>query len=150
MLAAVTAALLTACAGGSATAGTAGHRTVTWRVTVASLSPVAPWSQSRPRSRTLTVADNGATVRMRIGQSVRVVLASGGMMWDAPKATGHAFHRTSVSGGYPTGRPAKATFRAVHAGRSSISSVTDAKCLHAKPPCTIAQRLWSVVVVVRR
>jgi hypothetical protein len=28
--------------------------------------------------------------------------------------------------------------------------MTDAKCLHAQPPCAIPQRLWTATVIVRR
>jgi hypothetical protein len=98
---------------------------------------------------TLTAADNGTTVRIKVGQSVKVMLGSNGMLWDLPAATGNAVRRTSANGGYPTSRPASATFRAIRPGAAVLSSMTDAKCLHAQPRCAIAQRLWSVTVIVR-
>ena len=110
---------------------------------------MAPGSRRRSHCRTLTVADNGATVRLHVGDSVRVVLASGGV-WDLPRASGHAVRRIKASGGYPTGRPARATFRAVRPGKSMLTSITDAKCLHSRPSCKIAQRLWSVTIIVVR
>jgi hypothetical protein len=99
---------------------------------------------------TLTVTDNGATVQLHVGQSVTVVfLASRGLMWDVPKASGGAVRRMSARGGYPTGRPARAVFRAVRRGQSWLTSLTDAPCLHSLPRCEIAQRVWRVVIVVR-
>ena len=46
--------------------------------------------------------------------------------------------------------PARATFVAVRVGRAFLFSMTDAPCLHAKPRCMIAQRLWRVTIIVRR
>jgi hypothetical protein len=96
----------------------------------------------------LSVASNGARVRLRVGQLVAVVLASRGLAWDVPKSSGSALRRSSVSGGYPAALPARAVFRAVRRGASSLTSVTDAKCLHAQPRCEISQRLWQVTVIV--
>lgn len=118
--------------------------------------PALPTGSTAPAGRilsnrgTLTVADNGATVRLQVGQSVAVFLASRELMWDVPKASGKAVRRASASGGYPTGRPARAVFRAVQRGQSSLTSLTDAPCLHSLPRCAIAQRLWHVVIVVNR
>jgi len=98
--------------------------------------------------QTLTVASSGARVRLRVGQWVAVVLVSGGLAWDVPEASGSTVRRTSVSGGYPTGLPARAVFRAVRRGLSSLTSVTDAKCLHAQPRCELMQRLWRAAVIV--
>src|SRR5215469_2620355 len=95
------------------------------------------------------VADDGATVRVRVGQVVAVVLDSGGMMWDPPRSSGRAVRRTAARGGYPTTRPARARFLAIRPGKSALTSVTDARCLHAVPRCEIPQRVWSVTVLVR-
>ncbi len=101
-----------------------------------------------PHHRLLTVADDGASVRLRPGQVVTVVLASGGLMWDIPAASGAAARRISGSGGYPARRPAVAVFRAVRPGRSWLTSFTDAPCLHAQPKCEIPQRLWRALIIV--
>jgi hypothetical protein len=121
------------------------------RGAAAVVTAAAGESSSRGKSAggTLTVADSGETVRLKVGQSVRVVLRGGGT-WDLPRAAGKAVRRTSASGGYPTSPPARATFRAVRPGTAVLRSMTDAKCLHAQPPCAIAQRLWTVTVIVRR
>jgi len=104
---------------------------------------------TRPHPLTLTVADNGLTVRLRVGQAVVVLLASGGPMWDRPTASASALRVGQASGGYPTTMPARATFRAVRRGVSTITSVSDARRLHARPRCEIPQRLWRVVIIVR-
>ncbi len=108
----------------------------------------APTGQIFSNRQALTVASDGARVRLRVGQWVTVVLVSRGLAWDVPKSSGSAVRRTSVSGGYPTGLAARAVFRAVRRGASSLTSVTDAKCLHAQPRCELMQRLWRVTVIV--
>jgi hypothetical protein len=55
----------------------------------------------------------------------------------------------SASGGYPSGAPARTSYRAIQAGTAEIISGTNARCLHAHPPCEIAQGLWRVTVAVR-
>ena len=56
--------------------------------------------------------------------------------------------RLSSTGGYPTGKPLEATFRADGVGGTDITSTTDYACLHAQPMCMIPQREWIVHVVV--
>jgi len=103
-----------------------------------------------PRRRLLTVADDGASVRLRPGQVVTVVLASGGLRWDIPGTSGAAVRRISRSGGYPAYRPAVAVFRALRPGRAWLTSFTDAECLHTQPACGIPQRLWRALIIVRK
>jgi len=96
-------------------------------------------------ARTLTEADAGTTIVLKVGESVEVSL---GAEYTPPSSDGHAVERTSSSGGYPTGRPLRATFRAVQRGNADISSSTDYACLHATPSCALPQQLWSVHVTV--
>jgi len=104
-----------------------------------------------PAATTLTAADNGRRVRVSIGQSVAVALAShGGLSWHVPAATGTALIRTSGGGGYPGHRPARAVFLATSPGRAVINSIDDTACLHGEPACMIAQQGWRVVVIVAR
>jgi hypothetical protein len=120
--------------------------------TRAHASSSAP-ARSRPASQPghrhpLTVADNGAKVRLSRGQTIVVVLASHGEMWRPPTASGVAIRRTSSHGGYPVSEVALASFVAVRPGLATLTSTTDAHCLHAEPPCEIAQQLWVVTIVV--
>lgn len=97
----------------------------------------------------MTVADNGATVRLGVGQRLHVVLSvRGEQQWDRPASSGPAVHLVAATGGYPTRQPADAVFLAVRAGRASVSSVTDYACLHTRPACKIAQRVWAIRVIV--
>ncbi len=96
----------------------------------------------------MTEADSGRTVHLHIGQRVRVVLGGRGEQWHRPASSGPSLRLAAASGGYPSSRPAHAVFIAVRAGTASVTSITDHPCLHAQPPCMIAQRAWSIRVLV--
>jgi hypothetical protein len=101
---------------------------------------------------TVTTSDDGATILLVPGQVITVVLGSQGMPeWNRPQLAAvvpGVLRQISASGGYPSTAPARATYRAVRAGRAQILSGTNARCLHTTPPCEIAQRLWQVTVIV--
>jgi hypothetical protein len=111
-------------------------------------------SSSTPRTSapngevTVTEADSGRTVHLDIGQRLRVVLGGHGELWHRPASSGPSLRLASADGGYPSSRPANVVFVAVQAGTASVTSLTDHPCLHAQPPCKIAQRVWSVRVLV--
>lgn len=120
--------------------------TATATVSTSSASPSPPTSVG---SYPLTVADNGATVRLARGQSLTVALAAQGMFsWHIPIATGPALRPVHGSGGYPTGQPARATFLAVESGTATLTAMNDTACLHAPMPCLPAQREWRVTVLI--
>lgn len=96
-------------------------------------------------SRTLTESDFQATVVLSVGQSVEVRLPAD---YDPPTSSRSAVARALSRGGYPTGQPVQATFRAEHAGRADLTSETDYGCLHTTPRCELPQRIWIVHVVV--
>jgi hypothetical protein len=98
---------------------------------------------------TVTEVDSGRTVHLRIGQRLRVVLAgSEWVRWHRPTSTESSLRVAEASGGYPGTSPAVAVFVAIRSGAASVSSITDHPCLHATPPCMIAQRVWSLRVLV--
>jgi hypothetical protein len=102
---------------------------------------------------TVTIWDDGATVVVVPGQVITVVLTGQAMLrWDRPRLAGSGpgmLRQLSVSGGYPSAAPGRASYRAVRAGTADIFSSTNTRCLHTHPSCEIAQRLWRVSVVVR-
>jgi hypothetical protein len=101
----------------------------------------------------LTASDDGATVIATPGQVVIVVLRGQGMLtWNRPRVAGlmpGALRQLSARGGYLSMAAAQARYRVVKAGTATIVSGTNARCLHAHPPCAIPQRAWQVTVVVR-
>lgn len=97
---------------------------------------------------TVTEADSGKTIQLRIGQRLRVVLTGHGMQWHLPASPEPTLRVAQTSGGYPSAGPAVAIFVAARSGTAWVSSITDHPCLHARPPCKIAQQIWSVRVVV--
>jgi hypothetical protein len=107
-----------------------------------------PASPRPPAGTSLTLADNGAAVRVSTGQTVTVVLGHGALTWHVPVAIGTAVRRTSASGGYPGKTPARAAFRAEQPGRAVLTSVDDLACLHSHPACMVAQQSWRVTVIV--
>jgi len=142
----------TSAGAGSGTASASPGRLVTVPVSAPAPAHRRTIMAGARRTVTLTARDNGATVLLSTGQAVRVSLAGDGIIsWHrpaVPAAKSGVLRRVSASGGYPGRRPARATFRAVRPGTALISSITDARCLHASPPCEIAQRLWQVTVIV--
>jgi hypothetical protein len=94
---------------------------------------------------TVTEADNQRTVSLKVGQTLGVSLAA---EFRTPKASGSALAPVSASGGYPTGQPVSALFRAVSPGSADVTTTSDYACLHATPPCTVPVRLWVVHVDV--
>jgi hypothetical protein len=98
---------------------------------------------------TLTAADNGASIAVRIGQLITVDLGGRGVMsYHQPHASGTTLERLWASGGYPARRGAMAGFRAVRTGTSNLVSITDARCLHVSPRCAFPQISWRVTVIV--
>lgn len=98
---------------------------------------------------TLTVADNGAVVRLRTGQQVAVTLTPGGLFsWHVPAAAGAAVRRVSASGGYPSQQPARAAFLAVQPGKATLTTINDTACLHAQPACEPPQQEWRATIIV--
>lgn len=96
----------------------------------------------------VTEADSGRTVHLNVGQRLRVVLGGHGALWHRPTSPGPSLRLAAADGGYPSSRPANAVFVAVQPGTASVTSITDHPCLHAQPPCKIAQRVWGVRVLV--
>jgi len=131
----------------SSSASAAGTASASPAVTV---SPFASHVSPSPTptyigSRTLVESDSGGTIKLKVGDLVKVSLPS---EYDPATAQGSVLTRLSSSGGYPSGKPMEATFRAESTGRTDITSSTDYPCLHTQPMCGIAQRLWIVHVIV--
>jgi hypothetical protein len=94
---------------------------------------------------TVTQADNQRTVTLLVGQTLGVAL---GPDFVTPMVSGPALARAATSGGYPTGQPLAASYRAVAAGSVDITSHTDYACLHTSPPCALPITLWTLHVNV--
>ena len=129
---------------------TAGSATVgPGRITSPAGSP-SPRPTPSPTAGTVTVtdADSGATVRLAVGQHLRVELSNG--TWDPPSSSADTIVvRRSSRGGYPSSQPVDATFDAVGRGSADVTAQSDAACFHTEPRCMMAQREWRVTVVVR-
>lgn len=94
---------------------------------------------------TVTEADSQKTVTLVAGQTLGVSL---GAEFLTPAISGAALTAVSASGGYPTGQPLAALYRAAAPGSADITTRSDYACLHATPPCSVPVRLWVVHVNV--
>jgi hypothetical protein len=94
---------------------------------------------------TVTQADSQRTVTLLVGQTLGVSL---GAEFLTPAISGAAVVRVSSSGGYPTGQPLAALYRAVAPGSVDITTHSDYACLHSSPPCAVPIALWTLHVNV--
>jgi hypothetical protein len=93
----------------------------------------------------LTLADDGRSFTMFVGQTVRVDLRSD---FRQPRLSGSELSPVNVSGGYPTGQPMSALYRAVTPGSVTVSTQTDNACNYTTPPCGAPVQGWSVHITV--
>ncbi len=93
----------------------------------------------------VTEADSQTTITMLVGQTLGVSLPAA---YRPITASGSALTAVSTSGGYPTGQPLAALYRAVSVGVVNLSTQTDDPCFYATPPCARPVRLWTVRVNV--
>jgi hypothetical protein len=94
---------------------------------------------------TVAEADDQKTVTLVVGQTLGVSL---GADFRTPTTGGAALTLVSADGGYPTGQPVAAVYRAAAPGRADLTSQSDHACLHATPPCALPVRLWTVHIEV--
>ncbi|MGN6607853.1 MAG: hypothetical protein ACTHMS_12700 [Jatrophihabitans sp.] len=87
-----------------------------------------------------------AVVRLHVGERRALAVPSG--TWDAMTTGNSHVVRVDQRGGYPGTEPLAVTLTALAAGRTTLTTTSDAACLHASPRCLLPQRVWSVVVVV--
>jgi hypothetical protein len=106
-----------------------------------------PTSPPPPDAADVTVgrADNQSTVTLLAGQTIGVSL---GAEFVTPVTRGDALTRVSSSGGYPTGQPLTALYRAAGPGSADLTSHSDYACLHSSPPCAVPIASWTVHVNV--
>jgi hypothetical protein len=93
----------------------------------------------------LTLADNQRTLTVLVGQTIHVDLRSD---FRPPTVSGPALSHVHTSGGYPTGLPMSAVYRAVAFGSVDVTTQTDHACHHQTPPCGAPILLWVVHINV--
>ncbi|RGA05294.1 hypothetical protein DI270_008755 [Microbispora triticiradicis] len=96
-------------------------------------------------SVTLTEADNGKTITLRIGQTLGISLPAA---YRPTAVSAPALVKALTRGGYPTDQPLFEVYRTGTAGSADVSTMTDYACLHTTPRCALPQRLWRVHVDV--
>jgi hypothetical protein len=110
-------------------------------------TPTTPTTSAPPDDADVTVtqADSQRTVTLQVGQTLAVSL---GAEFLPPAVSGAALAPASTTGGYPTGRPLAALYRAVAPGSADITTHSDYACLHSSPPCAVPTFSWTVHVNV--
>lgn len=100
-----------------------------------------------PSTRTVTVteADAGSTIGLRVGDTLVVSL---GRDYRPTRLSGPALRLRQLSGGFPTGQPLLARYDAAQPGVVDVNTMTDYACLHTTPACGIPQRQWILHVNV--
>ena len=95
----------------------------------------------------VTDDDSGKTVRLRIGQGLRVRLSKDS--YDPPTSSADQIvvRRTSA-GGYPSDQPVDAVFEARAAGSADVTAQTDYACFHTEPRCLRPSRVFTLHVIV--
>jgi hypothetical protein len=94
----------------------------------------------------VSTADNQKTVRLHVGDTLVVSLASNYL---PPKlSAAGVLEQREVTGGYPTGQPLVARYLAVAAGTAGVSTLTDIACNHEPTPCPSPQVPWAITVAV--
>jgi len=112
-------------------------------------SPSSAPATVAPTASTTVVTDDssGSTVRLRVGQRLRVRLSKDS--YDPPTSSAPAsVVRRSSAGGYPSDQPVDAVFEAVKAGSADVTAQTDYTCFHTEPRCLRPTRQWTVHVIV--
>ena len=153
MVAAAALALVLAGCGTAAGTGSAASSSTGTIGPPAQRSLSAPSTSSAavtPGGNVLTAADTGARVTLVTGQRLTVDLAPGpgAYAWHRPRLTGSGLRLLSVTGGYPSHGPMRAVYLATGPGTAVLSSVSDMPCLHERPRCLVAQRLWTATVLI--
>jgi hypothetical protein len=111
---------------------------------VTSTTP-APRSSPVPAGRSVTLADDGSTITLAIGQRFLLNLGAG-FDWTVaiadPSVVGRVLNISVIVG-------SQGVFEARSRGRTKLSAVGDPPCRKSTPPCGAPSRLFQVDVVVR-
>jgi hypothetical protein len=94
---------------------------------------------------TVTETDSGSTIGLRVGDTLVVSL---GRDYRPTRQSGPALQLRRLSGGFPTGQPLLARYRAVQPDEVDVNTMTDYACLHTTPACGLPQRQWILHVHV--
>jgi hypothetical protein len=97
----------------------------------------------------VTQADAGATVALRVGQTLAVNLSgSTGFPWTEPTSANPAVVVLVSGAADPTTGDAYGGFQAVGVGQTTISAAENPSCLNDHPMCALPSRVWTVNVDV--
>lgn len=104
----------------------------------------AATSRPAPDLRTITLADDRATVSVAVGEQVLVKLGTD-LIWTVTVADPTVLVRVR---GVALIVGAQGLYAAAKAGSTLVTAIGDAACRTAVPPCMVPSRLFSVTIVV--
>lgn len=103
--------------------------------------------QGNPASTpTVTLADNGGTITIRVGQSFLLYLSQAGMDWMVSIEDESVVNRMKDATP-PEG--AQGYFTGLKPGKTTLMAVGDAPCRQVEPPCMMPSMLFQVEIVVQ-
>lgn len=108
------------------------------------LPTTAPTSGHPSDVRTISLADDGATVRVAVGERVLVKLGTD-LEWTVQMTDPTVLVRVR---GVALIVGAQGLYAAAKAGTTLVTAIGDAACRTAVPPCMVPSRLFSVTIVV--
>jgi hypothetical protein len=108
------------------------------------LPTTAPTSGHASDLRTITLADDGATVSVAVGEQVLVKLGTD-LVWIVQISDPTVLVRVR---GVALIVGAQGLYAAAKTGTTLVTAIGDAACRTAVPPCMVPTRLFSVTIVV--
>ena len=108
------------------------------------LPTTAPTAGHASDLRTITLADDGATVSVAVGEQVLVKLGTD-LVWTVQISDPTVLVRVR---GVALIVGAQGLYAAAKAGTTLVTAIGDAACRTAVPPCMVPTRLFSVTIVV--
>lgn len=114
-------------------------------VTSTATAPLRPLNTAGNTPIEVTLADQGRTILMQVGERFMLNL-EGGDAWVVEIADPAVLARATVA---PVPQGAQGLFEALAVGKTALTATNEPACRKAKPPCMLPTRAFQVEVVVR-
>jgi hypothetical protein len=95
---------------------------------------------------TVTLADNGKTITLSVGQEFLLFLDQNGMQWTVDIEDQNVVSRVM---GVMTINGSQGLFKANQSGQTSLSAVGDLPCRQSVPPCMAPSMLFQIQIIVQ-
>jgi hypothetical protein len=126
--------------------GSGANRTTTTFIQTPTITASSSTGVSTPSGQqTVTLADNGKTIDLQVGQSFLLALGTG-YDWSVDLADQSVVSRVV---GILVVRGAQGIYKAHQPGHTTLTAVGDPPCRKAQPACGLPSRLFKVDIVVQ-